>query len=181
MLPISPNQESFCRIGSVLKPHGIDGSFVVFLDSDFPDWLAAEKVVYAETDRGHVPWQVLRARPYKETLILKVDALSDRSAVIAARGTALFVLETRARSANTDPEFFFNSDLVGMTVIDAVSGAPYGTIIEVLPSPAQDLLRIQTASGACFLFPFTAALIPSIDVANARMTVTMPEGLVDLN
>ena len=178
---ISSGNESYCRVGSVLKSQGVDGSFVLFLESDFPKWLASRKVLYAATAQGFEPWHVTQSRPHKNTLVFKVDELENRDQVESVRGLELFVPLDEARRANVDPDYFFNSDLVGSAVVDSESGEQYGVVVEVQASPGQDLLKIKRPTGAPFLFPFSSALITSIDLANGHITVKMPEGLMDLS
>ena len=48
----------------------------------------------------------------------------------------------------------------------------------MLHLPAQDLLEIQTATGAR-LVPFVAALVPEVDLEAGRLTVIDVAGLLD--
>ena len=95
---------TYVNVGKILKPQGIRGEFVVYLESDFPDWLRDRKTIHAYRNRAMETWRVVKARFQGEKLIYKVDALPDRNAVEAARDTKLFVTEEEARTANQDPE-----------------------------------------------------------------------------
>lgn len=176
-----PNSESdFRRIGSLLKPIGLRGEFVLHGESDFLDWLSQRKVLYAATGSGMTPWKVLSSRFQKERLVFRVDALPDRTAVEAARGTELYVTEKEAREALADPDFFYNSDLVGLNMIDATSGSAYGKVTGVLEMPGQNLLQVDGEKGE-FLFPFTQPLVVDVDVSEGTISVDMPEGLMEIN
>ena len=168
-------------MGYLAKPHGIKGAFTVFLESDFPDWLARQKKIYAEIDGKMRCWLIASARNQHAKFIMTVDALKTRNDVEARRGVALFVTEEDAREAGNDPDFFYNSDLVGLTLVDGKSGEAYGKVIAVLEMPAQNLLEVERPEGKTFLFPFTKPLVEEVDVAAGAIRVQMPEGLVDCN
>ena len=173
------DEQAFRVVGKVLKAHGLRGEFILYLESDFPEWLMAQPRLFAEVDGGMLPWRILRAREHKGQLIMQVDGLADRTAVEAARDTVLYLPESEARAASDDPDFFFNSDLVGLTVMDEAQ--TYGTVALVIEKPGQNLLEVSRPDGGTFLFPFAKNLIADIDLEQGHIRVHMPEGLVDCN
>jgi 16S rRNA processing protein RimM len=70
-----------------------------------------------------------------------------------------------------DPDELWVHDLIGATVVDA-AGAELGTVASVEENPAADLLVL----GGGELIPLTFV----VDVAPGRVTVDLPEGLLDL-
>lgn len=173
--------EGFRKVGSVLKPHGLAGEFVVFLESDFPDWLARRSEFFVESGAEMVSWRVEQARFKGDRLLLKVDAVQSREGVDALRGTGLFVAEADARDAIDHDDYFFNSDLVGLEVVDYVDGDLYGKVVAVLEMPAQNLLEVERPGGKRFLFPFVKALVKEVLQDSRKILVVMPEGLMDCN
>ena len=173
--------EDYRQIGKVLKPHGLRGEFFLFLESDFPQWLAEQTRFFVPSENGMKPWSVERSRFHQGRLILKVDCLTCREDVDAARDTPLFVPETDAREVSQDPDYFFNSDLVGLNLIDREGGQDYGRVIAVYEMPAQNLLEVTRTGGKSYLFPFTRELVGHIDLEAETIEVTMPEGLMDCN
>ena len=177
---MTPDQ-AYRKVGELLKPHGIRGEFIVFLESDFPQWLAERPCFYARLDNKMVAWNVVHARFRKDRLILKVDALENRDAVEAARGTGLYLPECEARAAIEDPDFFYNSDLIGLSMVDRESSTCFGTVQQVVEMPAQELLEVGTEDGETFLVPFIAGMVDEIDLEGGVIKVTLPEGLIDCN
>ena len=177
----TPNRDGFRSVGTVLKPHGVKGEFVLFMEADFPDFVARQTRFFAEIDNKMQPWRVERARFKVDRLVLKVDAIADRDAVESHRGTRLYLTEAEARAATDDPDYFFNSDLVGLVMVEAETETAYGRVREVIENPAQNLLEVETESGGCFLFPFAEALIEGVDISGGTIQVRMPEGLIDCN
>ena len=50
----------------------------------------------------------------------------------------------------------------------------------MIHGPAGVLLAVRGDSGAESLIPFVRAIVPTVDLAAARLTVDPPEGLLDL-
>jgi len=126
-----------------------------------------------------VEWRVSQARLHQGKLVLRVDELSDRNAVEAARGTALFVLEEEARAAIDDPDFYLNSDLVGLQMWQG--DLCLGQVTGVYEMPAQNLLEVERDQGKSFLVPFSQEHVIGIDLEAGRLNVNLPEGLADIN
>lgn len=162
-----------------MKPHGIRGEFSVLLESDFPQWVARQPRLFAEVGGRLLPWDVTSARLNGKRLFLTIAQLVDRTAVEDARGTALLVPEQDAREASDDPDYFLNSDLVGLTVIHA--DHKLGQVRKVIEMPGQNLLEVARPEGSTFLFPFAHKLIERIDLNAGTLFVYLPEGLLDLN
>ncbi len=165
-------------IGKILKPQGIRGEFIVYLESDFPDWLQKRKHIHAWYGDTMARWAVKKARFQGQKLVFHVDALPDRNAVEAARDTKLYVTEEEARTANQDPDFFFNNDLIGLTVVDDKDDTAYGEVVDIIEMPGQNLIEVVDAKQRKFLIPFAAALVPAIDIEARHMRVTLPQGLL---
>ncbi len=151
------------------------------MESDFPDWLASRPCFYADTgEKELAKWKVLEARFQSKRLVLRVDAVPGRNEAETARGTELYVPEADARKVLADPDFFFNSDLVGLELVDEVDGTRYGQVSSVFDMPGQNLLEISEKKGTTFLFPFSLNLVKQVDLEKGELRVTMPEGLIDL-
>lgn len=169
---------TYVCIGKILKPQGIRGEFIVYLESDFPDWLQQRKHIFAWYGDTMARWTIKKARFQGKKLVYHVDALPDRNAVEAARDTKLYVSEDEARTANQDPDFFFNNDLIGLTVVDEATGTAYGDVVDIIEMPGQNLIEVVDPQQRKFLIPFAAALVPAIDLAARQMRVTLPQGLL---
>jgi 16S rRNA processing protein RimM len=52
---------------------------------------------------------------------------------------------------------------------------------DVVHLPSQDLLSVKRDAGREVLVPFVAEIVTDIDVDAGRITVDLPEGLLDLD
>ena len=116
----------------------------------------------------------------------------DRDAAEALRGT-LLLADIPAQQRPTEPNEYYDHQLVGSTVVD-LDGVVLGVVGEVVHLPGQDLLAVRpteraegsdsgvhggSAPAGEFLVPFVAALVPDVDVAARRVVVDLPPGLRD--
>ena len=90
------------------------------------------------------------------------------------KGT-LFVPADQARDLEEGE--YWERDVVGSEVLTG-DGTKVGTVIEVIPGPAQDLLEIDTGRGTR-LVPFVSDIVTSVDTATRRVVIDPPEGLLE--
>ena len=174
-------KDDFRKVGSIAKPHGIRGEFNVHLESDFPDWVAERSQLYVEKAGEMVAHKVISSRLRPNKLIMALEGFPSRTEVEASIGVELYVSDDEARDLLEDPDFFYNSDLVGLEVIREKNSESQGKVISVVEMPAQNLLEIEREDGKVFLFPFTKPLIRDIDLEKGLITVLLPEGLIEAN
>ncbi|GJD95276.1 Ribosome maturation factor RimM [Methylobacterium iners] len=111
-----------------------------------------------------------------DILVARVKGVGDRNAAEALNRVALFLPRERLGEAAEEDEFFA-ADLVGLDVVDR-DGVPLGTVTDVPNYGGGDLLEIRPAAGrVTALLPFTKAFVPSLDLANGRITIDPPEDL----
>lgn len=90
------------------------------------------------------------------------------------KGT-LYVPADKARAL--DEGEYWERDVVGCTVI-TTDGTKVGTVTEVIPGPAQDLLEVDTARGRR-LVPFVAEIVTEVNPGERRVVIDPPEGLFE--
>jgi 16S rRNA processing protein RimM len=81
--------------------------------------------------------------------------------------------------APEDPEDFRDHELIGLRV-ESVDGVELGTVARIDHAAASDLLVLDKSGGGVALIPFVNQLVPTVDVANGKIVVDPPEGLLDL-
>ncbi|MCB1041513.1 MAG: 16S rRNA processing protein RimM [Acidobacteria bacterium] len=170
--------DGYRRVGYVLKPHGVDGSFVLYCETDLLDWLLRQPVVFAQVDGEMRPWNLEKKRRFRETAIFRAAEVQNRDQVTRLRGTPLFVHDSDALAASDD-EFIYNSELVGMALVDDQMGE-VGQVGSVLDLPGQTLLQVNRGT-ATYMVPFVHAIVYQIDRDQQKLRVRLPEGLMDVD
>jgi 16S rRNA processing protein RimM len=173
--------EDWLEIGTIVGVQGLKGEVRVYPDSDFPErfetpgqrWLrraGAEQPESRELLQG-------RYLHGKGLYVLKFADVNTREQAEALKGSRLLVLQSD-RPALAAGEFHLH-DLVGLTVFRQDSPEPVGSVVGVATA-GNDLLEVQLVSPAqqMVFIPFVRAIVPVVDLAQGRIEITPPAGLL---
>ena len=154
------------------KPHGIRGEVTVEVRTDDPDERFVTGAVFAtEPDIGTLT--LARARWHRDRLLLTFDQVTDRNRAEEIRNT-LILIDT---SADDDEDAWYIEDLIGAEVYRG--DERIGTVAEVTPGAAQDLIHVQLTAGGEALIPFVEEIVPVVDLEHNRIEIDPPAGLID--
>ena len=166
-----PNGSDPVTVGTVGKPHGLDGTVVVHPETDNP----ARFVAGASLRLDYGPaLTVRRARTGGGILLVSFEDIDDRDGAEALRGRTLWIDPSERRALDDDE--FWPEDLIGLEVRDP-SGALIGSVADVDANAPQTLLTVLTTEGE-FLVPLVTALVPRVDLAEGYLVVAPIDGLL---
>jgi 16S rRNA processing protein RimM len=172
-----PPADDVVLIGRIGAAHGVRGEVFVQPFTDDPDdRFQPGAVVLTEAGAGP-PMTVETLRWHSGKLVLRFVGAQQRSDAEAIRGRELF-LRTSDRPALDDPDDFYDTDLIGLTVSDR-TGHAWGPVVDVVHAPGSDYLVLQVGDQQR-LVPFVAAIVTSVDVAAGAVTIDPPAGLFEL-
>ena len=174
-------------VGRVRRPHGLRGELVVESLTDEPDAIFApgRRVFRGQADGSlylapgsnePAPLTVTALRPFKEGWLICFAEIADRNEAEKWNGRHLLVPVDEL--SEPDAGEVFAHELVGMQLVDADSGAALGEVIEFYELPQGLLLEFRGPSGVASL-PFVDEFVHEVDRAGRRITVRLPDGLLD--
>ncbi len=146
------------RIGTIGKPHGLDGSFRVSDPCGWWDFPAGSEVLVDGTPRT-----VAKSRGDELAPLIALDGVGDRTAIEQLRGAALEL--PRAAVPEPDDDAYFRFDLVGCTV-ERADGTPLGPVDAVEDGVAHDLLLVGEHR-----IPFVRVIVPTVDIPARRIVL----------
>ncbi|HEY8314395.1 MAG TPA: ribosome maturation factor RimM [Candidatus Baltobacteraceae bacterium] len=114
--------------------------------------------------------QIEDVRDHKGRLLLRIAGIADATAAQAFVGGTFFAEPAQLELEENE---YLDRDLVGCTLYDGV-GAALGTVTAVDHFPTSDMLLVDGK-----LVPMIHQFIRSIDVANKRIEVDLPQGLLE--
>ncbi|HET6816390.1 MAG TPA: ribosome maturation factor RimM [Mycobacteriales bacterium] len=164
-------------VGRIARAHGIGGEVAVEVRTDSPDLRFAPGAVLATDPSENGPLTVERARWHSGRLLVSFAEVADRTSAEALRNT--FLVADSATSPAVDEDEYWDHELIDLAVI-TVDGEDLGSITDVVHPPGGDLLVVRRPDGAELLVPFVRAIVPTVDIAQRRVVVDPPEGLLDL-
>ena len=187
---MSTSPAGYAIVGRIRKAHGIRGEVVVEPITDAPDAIfASGRRVFAGTPSGELSlWShdghtapapraldVIGARAHQGGLLVQFDAIHDRTEAELWRGRYLLVPADELEPP-AEGEVFLH-ELPGMTAV-LESGETLGEVDTWYELPQGILLAIESANGEVLL-PFSDDVVLHIDTVLRRITVRVPDGLVD--
>lgn len=170
-------QEEVYRIGRLGKPHGVKGEVSFQVSDDVFDRVDADCLVL-ELDGILVPFFIEEYRFRSEDIaLLKLEGVDTADQARELTGCSVFFLR---RLADNDREEVTWAEIIGYRVIDANTLQEVGTLTDVDDSTVNTLFNVTTKEGDEVLLPAGEDLITAVDKAGRNITMTIPEGLLDL-
>lgn len=174
-------RDRLVEVGEIFKPHGIKGEVTLTLDAPLEP--ADLRCFILQIDGLFVPFFAESVRPRgAESWLVKMDGVdNERDAAALARHkiyTPADELPEGFDEAYDDGIYLY--DLIGYTLTDT-DGTEVGVIDNIDDSTANVLLHVTTASGTRVFVPFADELMTDIDTDNRRLSLNIPDGILDLN
>jgi 16S rRNA processing protein RimM len=159
-------------VGVIAAAHGIKGEVKVKSFTQDAESIAAYGPLWDEG--GTREFALTLKGAHKGALIAAISGVTDRNEAEALKGTKLYV----PRSALPEPEEgeFYYADLVGLRA-ELADGTLLGTVVAVHNFGAGDVIEVKGAQTLDI--PFTAAVVPVVDIEGGRIVIEPPEGLLE--
>ena len=100
--------------------------------------------------------------------------VTDRNQAEKLTNTKLFI--DRSALPPPDEDEYYLTDLIGLTAVDP-AGKTLGTVSVVHDYGAGASFEI-VGDGAPLIIPFTAACVPTVDIAAGRLVVVLPDEVI---
>lgn len=182
--PLPAIPDTHLIVGKLVAPQGLQGELRVYPESDFPErfvtpgprWLLRPGTTEPEAV------ELVRGRflPGKGLYVVQLRGVDDRNAAEALRGAWLLVLASD-RPPLAEDEFHVR-DLIGLAVYDQATQALIGTVSQVIPA-GNDLLEVTRPAtegqSQTVLIPFVKPIVPVVNLAQGRVEITPPPGLLE--
>jgi 16S rRNA processing protein RimM len=162
-----PAQVCVARIGA---PHGVRGAVKLWTFTEDP--LAVKCYGPLMTKDGARRFEVMDAREAKGHLVATLKGIATRDEAEKLNGLELYV--AREKLPATDDDEYYHADLIGLAAVSSAN-EPLGRVIAIHNFGAGDIIEIAPPQGATMLLPFTNAVVLSVDLANGRVVIELPQ------
>lgn len=178
-LPVSAEPQlkelGYIEFASVGRPHGLKGGFFLKTPDRRTTWDGYSHLLL-ETPSGFQHLKVNEFYLSANAIVLRLDTLTNRSAVEALYNKRLFVHQSLI---HTNEHEYVVDELKRFRVIDAQEKL-VGHVVNVVSYGAQDNLEIELADGKkTILFPFLDHFIQHIDRDKKEIVVLHIEEFLD--
>ena len=167
-------------VGVVARTHGNRGEVIVNGETDFPEerFHDGAQLMTRAKDGSFGTLEVLSMRMHQGRPVILFKGIGSMDDAELLAGTELRVAADERDAELLDDGEFFHRDLIGCAVMTE-SGEPVGTVTAVEGDRGNTRLVVRSSRHEV-LIPL-ADEICTIDVANKRIIVRPPEGLLELN
>lgn len=170
-------KEELFKIGRFAKPHGVKGELSLLTTSDVLEEVEDPYIV-CEIEGIMVPFFIEEFRYKSDAVTLvKLEYVNNEEAARELVNRDVYFPLDAVEEDKLAGEMTWDS-FTGYTVFDS-KGACIGSITAIDEATINVLFEIET-NGKKLLFPAAEELITELDSRNKRITVIIPEGLLEL-
>jgi 16S rRNA processing protein RimM len=163
------------QLGVIGRAHGVRGLVKVTSHTADPaDLTAYGPLSDAEGRVYTLRWKAEGVAEIARMVDGVAVKVADRTQAEKLTNTKLFI--DRSALPPPDEEEYYLADLIGLTAVDP-AGRALGTVSVVHDYGAGASFEI-VGTGTPLLIPFTAACVPTVDLAAGRLVVVMPDEIM---
>ncbi len=176
-------------VGVVTGARGLQGEVRIKSYTADPADIAAYGPLFDESGRRSFRLRVTGRA--KGQVVAGIAGVDDRDAAEALKGLDLYI--PRQALPEIEEDEYYNTDLIGMRAelvagAEAPEGCPEDRVLGSVKAvhdfgggPILEIERLPVGrrGGDAVMVPFTAACVPEVDLAGARLTIDPPPGLLD--
>jgi 16S rRNA processing protein RimM len=168
--------ESCFQLGHILKPHGLQGELLVYLDTDKPDSYERMESVFIKIDKKLVPFFIHDLQLRNNRAIIRFEGIHSIEEAEKLKGKALY-LPLEELPQLEDDQFYYH-DVINFMIINE-SGQDIGKIHAIYEANGNDLFSVFHENREV-LIPIQNDFIREIDYENQRIHMHLPEGLLEI-
>lgn len=167
----------YLNVGKIVNTHGIRGEVRVISQTDFAEerYEKGATLVLFRDHKEPLELTVASHRKHKNFDLLSFEGYPNINDVEAFRDGVLKVSKDNLGTLEEN-EFYYH-EIIGLEVVE--DDKVIGKVKEILSPGANDVWVVQRQGKKDALIPYIESVVKDIDVANGRVTVETPEGLLD--
>jgi 16S rRNA processing protein RimM len=172
-----PQNQSWKTIGKVKEAHGLKGELYILVFSGETSWLKKLQ----QFKLNETIYESENAKVFKQGLILKPRSINDRNQSEALKGQVFSIPADLLVSKKG--ETIYLSEILGFQVFE--SGQIKGQVVGTYMNGGHDLITLKLVEdlapgGRTVDIPFVASYIEKIHWEEKKISMNLPEGLIEL-
>jgi 16S rRNA processing protein RimM len=168
--------DSCYKIGYILKPHGLKGEVTISIDAEAPADLDGLESVFIEKNSHLVPYFIEAISVKGDKAYVKFEEIDTHEGASSISKSSLYLPKaSRPKSGRGE---FYDDEIIDFEVHDSEHGY-LGNIVEITSAGPNKLLSIVKEEKEV-LIPLNSPFITGINKSKKRISVTLPEGFLDI-
>lgn len=161
-------KQQYLQTGKIVSTHGVRGEVKLLPWADSPEFLLQFHTLYLDAQ----PFRVEHARVQKTCVLVKLAGIDTVEQATALREKTVSI--DRAEAALPEGAVFI-ADLLGLPVYD--EDRPFGTLVDILSTPANDVYVVKSADGQEHLIPSVPEFVLERNLDAGYVRVRLIEGM----
>lgn len=168
----------YLNVGKIVNTQGIKGEVRVISSTDFvaERFKKGQELYLFQGKNAPIKLTVNSHRKHKNFQIVSFENHPNINDVEKYRDGILRIPSDGLRDL-AENEFYYH-EIIGLTVFDE-TGTELGKIKEILSPGANDVWVVQRPVKKDALIPYIESVVKTVNVAEGRVDVEIPEGLID--
>lgn len=159
-----------------MKPHGLKGQVTISLDPEAPEDFTPIETVFVESNERLLPYFIEAISLKGKKAFLKFQEVDTPEQAQKICKSAIYLPKSmRPKSGRGE---FYNDEVIGFEVLDREFGS-LGKITEIIQAGPNKLLSVDY-HGKEVLIPLNSPFIHGINKSRKKITVTLPEGFLEI-
>lgn len=167
--------EDCFQLGTLGKPHGLQGNVNAFIDADNPYEYQEMESVFVLQHGQLVPFFITAININSNKAIVSFEEINSVEEAAELTGLELY-LPLTVLPKLSGAQFYYH-EIVGFNVHDAQAGE-IGKVVQVV-NGAQDLLVLENGNEE-ILIPLHDDIVQEVDREKQLLKVSLPEGLLEI-
>jgi len=170
--------DKYISIGYTKKAHGAEGELKIHIEEKYIEDFLSNPFIFLNIKNKPLPFFIENIRSGKE-LIIKLEEVDTPKEAKTITSSEVFLREKdiSEKEEEINPEFTYDK-LIGFNLIDSERG-DIGEILEIQEGQYQDII-IAKYNDKNIMVPLHEDLIEYVDVELKKISLQLPEGLLDL-
>lgn len=152
-------------IGFIAAPHGVQGTLKVKAPGSGRH-LRKDIEPFVDGVRR----RILAVREIPKGFLVDLEGVTDREEAARLRGSELLL--DRNELDLPEEEEFYVGDLIGLVAYNS-EGTHIGSVVDLLETPAHEVLVVRNQSAAEHYIPFTFEHVPRVDQERSCVVVNL--------
>jgi 16S rRNA processing protein RimM len=172
------NLPKYIPIGYTKKAHGAEGELKIHIEEKYMEDFLSNKFIFLNVQNKPLPFFIEDIRLGKDTIVKLEEIDTPQKAKEITSSEVFLRQEDISEKIEVENKEFTYDQLVGFQLFDEERGE-LGTILEVQEMKYQDLLIVKHGEREVMI-PLHEDLIVSVDPGAKKISLQLPEGLLDL-
>jgi 16S rRNA processing protein RimM len=167
-------KKKYLEAGKIVSTFGINGEVNILSYCGSPDVICGLNSLYL--DSGKKKLTISRSFPKKNNVVVKFEDINSVEAAQKYRDKIVYL--DRADVILPENTFFYQ-DLLGIEVVDNITGIAYGKITDITFNGAHDVYHVTSVTGNVNMIPAVPEFIIETDTEKMIMKIKTIEGLIN--